>query len=322
MSIQPDEGHVVLMHQNGAKRAEGMKINGRAHGSWTFWYDNGAVMQVGSYDEDLPHGRWIYYWRNHNKQREGTYECGRRTGFWSGWHINGTMSECGEYKDDRENGFWQYWDENEQITSEGDYVSGVRHGSWRFQGKIPGVTFITEWYQDELTNVPGQQARQVSKHRGLYYPVVPGQLPGQITPFANPGSASGVYFGCVTGARGIQEGAGPFTYLFEPAAPINETEAAGLFLAIWLRYSHLYIMERLYTAFPDIPISRHFPRPVSEPLQYVVLSDPLITGIRENQHRSLYETLDEAITVAQMVADEWGYTTVVSGQVFDYPLDI
>ena len=322
MSGHSEDGYTVLWHQSGTKHAEGLRVNGRKHGAWTYWYDDGSVMEVGSYLDDEPHGRWIYYWNNQNKKQEGSYDNGRKIGFWSAWYDDGIMSVCGEYNADREHGFWQSWDKNGQILSEGNYERGDRHGSWRFQGIRAGVTFITEWYHDELTNVPGRPPRQVQEHRGIYYPVVPGQLLGQITPFANPGSASGLYFGCLTGTEGVKAGVGPFTYLFQPVTLMNETESAGLALAIWARNANLTILERVYTSFPDIPISDTFTEPELPTQQYIVLSDPLVTGVQDNQHRSFHDTIDEAITVAQMTADRSGYRTVVAAHLFDYPLDL
>lgn len=322
MNDQPRDGMNVQMHITGERSAEGIIVRGQRHGPWTFWYEDGAVREVGTYVDGVKQGRWLSYWPNHQRKMEGSYENGRKTGFWGAWYDSGSMKMCGEYIDDLENGFWQTWDEQEQMISEGHYKLDERDGSWRFQGQCGDVAYMTEWYNDELTNVPGRPPRQVKEHRGIYYPVVPGQIPGQITPFANPGAASGIFFGGLTSPDGMNCGMGPFSYLFQPVAAMNDQEAAGLNLAISGKDCGFVILERLYTSFPDIPIPESLEPPGCTTESVFVLSDPLATGIRQNQFLSHHSTVEEAIVVAQNAADEFGYRTVVASPSFEYPLGI
>ena len=274
MSYTPQDGISTQKHATGERSAEGLIVAGHRHGPWTFWHENGAVREVGTYIDGIKHGRWLSYWPNHQRKMEGSYEAGQKIGFWGVWYESGSMKMCGEYIDDLQNGFWQTWDQQEKMISEGHYKRGDRDGSWRFQGQRTDVAFVTEWYHDELTNVPGRPPRQVNEHRGIYFPVVPGQIPGQITPFANPGAASGLFFGCLTSPEGMKHGMGPFSYLFQPVAAMNDQKAAGLNLAISGRDCGIVILERLFTSFPNIPAPGSPNLPAGTTEAVYVLSDP------------------------------------------------
>jgi antitoxin component YwqK of YwqJK toxin-antitoxin module len=58
----------------------------------TYYYDNGAVRQTGFYKDGKLHGTWISYNEDGTKQALGEYENGKKTGKWFFW-TGATLSE-------------------------------------------------------------------------------------------------------------------------------------------------------------------------------------------------------------------------------------
>lgn len=52
----------------------------------TYFYDNGQVKQEGFYLDGKLHGKWISYNQDGSKQTMGEYENGNKTGKWFFWN--------------------------------------------------------------------------------------------------------------------------------------------------------------------------------------------------------------------------------------------
>ena len=51
----------------------------------TYFYDNGQVKQEGTYLDGKLHGKWVSYNEDGSKQTMGEYENGNKTGKWFFW---------------------------------------------------------------------------------------------------------------------------------------------------------------------------------------------------------------------------------------------
>ncbi|WP_297334307.1 membrane-binding protein [Flavobacterium sp.] len=65
----------------------------------TYYYDNGNVKQEGFYKDGKLHGKWISFNEDGTKQALGEYENGIKTGKWFFWN-NVTLNEV-DYTDSR-----------------------------------------------------------------------------------------------------------------------------------------------------------------------------------------------------------------------------
>lgn len=65
----------------------------------TYYYDNGQVSQEGFYKDGKVHGQWIAYDQNGNKKAIGEYNEGVKTGKWFFWNDK-SLSEV-DYSDSR-----------------------------------------------------------------------------------------------------------------------------------------------------------------------------------------------------------------------------
>lgn len=127
------EGAIQLSYPNGKKRVKGRCEGGVMVGSWTAWYDNGAVIwkatfahgrlegrfssfyaddrkqAVLSFKEGLPDGKVTAWWPNGKKRLQGQYVNGKKNGCWGSWHDNGQIAEKGTYADDKRVLTWLRW---------------------------------------------------------------------------------------------------------------------------------------------------------------------------------------------------------------------
>ena len=73
----------------------------------TFYYENGAIKQEGTYKNGKLHGEWISYNQNGEKNAVAKYQDGNKTGKWFFWsndiltevdYSNNTIAEVTTYK--------------------------------------------------------------------------------------------------------------------------------------------------------------------------------------------------------------------------------
>lgn len=58
----------------------------------TYYYDNGQVSQEGTYKNGKPHGTWVAYNEDGTRQSVGEYTDGKKTGKWLFW-TGATLNE-------------------------------------------------------------------------------------------------------------------------------------------------------------------------------------------------------------------------------------
>lgn len=54
----------------------------------TYYYDNGQIMQQGFYLDGKLHGKWVSFREDGDKKVMGEYENGKKTGKWFFWEVN------------------------------------------------------------------------------------------------------------------------------------------------------------------------------------------------------------------------------------------
>ena len=97
----PDGGELV-------KGVSGSYQNGKEHGNWTWWYEDGTPMA------------------------KGKYNVGKQTGAWTWWHEGGSRKEEGDFIQGRRQGQWTTYFESGRKSAQGMYHNGMRQGSWVF----------------------------------------------------------------------------------------------------------------------------------------------------------------------------------------------
>lgn len=86
----------------------GYDAEGRRHGEYTRWSEDGRILD------------------------RGRFEHGQRTGPWTHWDA-ANRKRTGPVKRGAPQGHWTYHDDQDRVRQEGPYEQGVRHGAWVFR---------------------------------------------------------------------------------------------------------------------------------------------------------------------------------------------
>lgn len=88
----------------------------------TEYYPNHFKKMEGEFKEGKRHGKWIVWYDNGNPWSEGHYKNGKRNGKSITWFENGKMRYEGKYKDDLKVGIWKFYDEQGNFVKSVDVV--------------------------------------------------------------------------------------------------------------------------------------------------------------------------------------------------------
>jgi antitoxin component YwqK of YwqJK toxin-antitoxin module len=66
---------------------------GRRHGVWKNYYEDGTLKLKRHYLHGAPHGVWEDYRPNGNLWWRGTFSCGRNLGLFINYRINGSLRD-------------------------------------------------------------------------------------------------------------------------------------------------------------------------------------------------------------------------------------
>ena len=165
----PDEG----------KKAEGLYIDGKSEGEWTYYYKNGKKEAEGFYQDGVRSGKWVFYHQNGKIEAVGEYQNGVRQGEWKYYNDNGTLSSKGQILDDKKEGSWQVYDQFGEFKGEGNFLKGegeykeyYENGRVKTVGQISNDKFEGEWlYFFEDGRLEGKA--QFTDGKGYYYGYYP-----------------------------------------------------------------------------------------------------------------------------------------------------
>lgn len=108
-------------------------------------YPNGQLKSYGSFVDGRAEGTWSWWFENGNKMSEGTFVDGNRNGEWITWFENGVMKSRGIYLNDKLNGAFVQWFDNGVIALESHYLQDKLEGSRRHYDAKGEVTVIEEF---------------------------------------------------------------------------------------------------------------------------------------------------------------------------------
>jgi uncharacterized protein len=75
----------------GDHREEGTYRGGMRNGEWKYFFDDGKLAFQGSFIDDNPNGRHIWFWPDGKKKDEGEYINGMKTGDWIQYNKDGSI---------------------------------------------------------------------------------------------------------------------------------------------------------------------------------------------------------------------------------------
>jgi uncharacterized protein len=87
------------------------------NGAYISYHKNGQVESEGEYADDLPIGKFNWWFENGQKAIEGEFDNGHQIGRWTWWHDNGQKAASGDYVAGVESGKWTWWKEDGKVAN-------------------------------------------------------------------------------------------------------------------------------------------------------------------------------------------------------------
>ena len=115
-------------YSTGMLLQEGLRINGKAEGLWT-WYNKYGGRRATEYVSNKRHGIDRAYDNNGILTREYIYRDGEML-YEKAFYENGNIKSEGGYLNRKKNGVWKENYEDGSPKSEGSYINDKKHGTW------------------------------------------------------------------------------------------------------------------------------------------------------------------------------------------------
>jgi antitoxin component YwqK of YwqJK toxin-antitoxin module len=105
--------------------------DGKKHGNYRYWYQNGKLKEEGRYVHGVRDGVTIIYYENGSKSAEFTYKNGQLDGEASSNYADGKVKDAGFYSKGIQNGQWREYYINGNMQADGEYKNGEKEGPWK-----------------------------------------------------------------------------------------------------------------------------------------------------------------------------------------------
>ena len=122
-----EHGQYLAWHDNGQKERASLHKEGKAHGLYTLWHRSGKKSSEGHYKEGKKDGDWNTYYEAGGPKFRKTFQDGNLTAAIS-WQPNGEKCPVTNFADGE--GAWVTYHPNGQKSEEGAYAHGKREGLW------------------------------------------------------------------------------------------------------------------------------------------------------------------------------------------------
>lgn len=88
---------------------------GKADGTWLFFYPNGNIKTIENWKEGRLQGKYLLYLEDGTKSMQTFYENGKDNGEYRLYYPNGNLRIRGAYEAGKAKGIWEYYDENGKL---------------------------------------------------------------------------------------------------------------------------------------------------------------------------------------------------------------
>jgi antitoxin component YwqK of YwqJK toxin-antitoxin module len=112
----------------GWSNTQGYFKNGKKHGPYATYWNNGQLLSKGNYKDGEKDGPWVKYFNNGKLFFKGNYKDDKKQGPWVWYHDNGQLQSKGNYKDEKMDGPWVWYKLYGTVNPEytGTYKDGVK----------------------------------------------------------------------------------------------------------------------------------------------------------------------------------------------------
>lgn len=86
-------------------------VDGKKHGLFVIYYENGNVETLGYIDNEKNNGEWKYYYPNGQLESVGKFNQDKPDSIWNWYYITGTLMQVGNFIDGQKDGEWKFYDD-------------------------------------------------------------------------------------------------------------------------------------------------------------------------------------------------------------------
>lgn len=121
----------AAVYDNEILLGEGMIDSiGLRQGPWKLFYPDGKIRAEGEYKNGLKEGAWTYFFGNGKTEQKGSYKEDLPVGAWKWFYTSGASHREELYRRGKEDGHAIEYDSLGNVITEGDYVDGLKNGKW------------------------------------------------------------------------------------------------------------------------------------------------------------------------------------------------
>ncbi|MDH3591028.1 MAG: hypothetical protein OER88_04070 [Planctomycetota bacterium] len=156
---------------NGKKKVRGQTVDGKRHGLWREWHENGKPFMYVEYKAGKMHGIRREWYDNGQVMVDWIYTAGRpNKGVVVGYHRNGKVKHKFKSggKGKHPNQVNTFWYDNGKKQAEGKWVNELQHGKWTYwyrSGKRQRVVHFKKGQRDGWVTEWDEKGKVVSKQR-------------------------------------------------------------------------------------------------------------------------------------------------------------
>jgi antitoxin component YwqK of YwqJK toxin-antitoxin module len=123
-------GSFASFYDDGAKKEEGLYVNGRKEGAWLTFFPNGNISTKIMYHEGYKNGSYEEHFEDGKLKFIGSYQVNKAEGRWTRYFSDQNVQIIDTFSNDMANGIHQSFFENGNLESQGRLVNNVRVGEW------------------------------------------------------------------------------------------------------------------------------------------------------------------------------------------------
>lgn len=121
---------VEYFHPNGKTSVTGTYINNLKYEIWTWYQEDGTIIESGTYMKDKAFGPYTYYDKKGVLHSKGEIIDGLKHGTWEYYYTNGNLLKKGDYNKGKAIGEWEAYDFN-----------GVYENTYVYPDEFDTITF-------------------------------------------------------------------------------------------------------------------------------------------------------------------------------------
>ena len=128
----------TIYYKDGEIHIQKKYTDGKLNGKFLEFYDNGNKKVTGSYLENLPNDKWLWWEGDKSKSRIVNFSNGIKHGNIQVWN-EGISVLSGSFNQDQKSGTWKWYRSKKDLDSLANYSKGLLNGpykTWHSNGKI------------------------------------------------------------------------------------------------------------------------------------------------------------------------------------------